>query len=43
VLKAKVPGIKSDQFAEIAEGAKKGCPISKLLNAELTLDAELVS
>jgi lipoyl-dependent peroxiredoxin len=43
VLKAKVPGIEADQFAEIAEGAKKGCPISKLLNAELTLDAELVS
>ncbi len=42
VLKAKVPGIEADQFAEIAEGAKKECPISKLLNAELTLDAELI-
>ncbi|CAN5632662.1 hypothetical protein BH23PSE1_BH23PSE1_14410 [soil metagenome] len=24
-----------------AEGAKAGCPISKLLNAEISLDAEL--
>lgn len=42
ILKAKVPGIESEQFAQIAEESKKGCPISKLLNAELTLDAELV-
>jgi lipoyl-dependent peroxiredoxin len=43
VLKAKVPGIEADQFAQIAEESKKECPISKLLKAELTLDAELVS
>lgn len=42
VLKAKIPGITAEEFAKIAEGSKKGCPISKLLNAELTLDAELV-
>lgn len=40
-LKATVPGISADQFKEIAEGAKKNCPISKLLTAEVTLDASL--
>ncbi len=43
VLKGKVPKIEAAQFKKIAEGAKEGCPISKLLKAELTLDAELVS
>ncbi|HWA10999.1 MAG TPA: OsmC family protein [Opitutaceae bacterium] len=39
---AKVPGIKPDKFAEIAAGAKAGCPISRLLKAaEITLDAKL--
>lgn len=36
-LKASIPGISADQFAEIAAGAKANCPISKLLNAEITL------
>ena len=40
-LKAKVSGINEDKFAEIAEGAKQNCPISKLLNAEITLDYTL--
>ncbi len=40
-LKAKIPGITADQFLEIADSAKKNCPISKLLNAEITLDASL--
>jgi osmotically inducible protein OsmC len=43
VLKASIPNIGADEFAKIAEGAKKECPISKLLNTELTLDAELLS
>ena len=38
---ARVPGIASDAFATIADGAKKGCPISRLLNTEITLDAKL--
>ena len=39
---AKVPGITADKFAEIANGAKVGCPISRLLKAaEITLDAKL--
>ncbi len=41
VLKATIPGIASEQFQEIAAGAKESCPISKLLNTELTLDASL--
>lgn len=40
-LKAKVAGITPDKFKEIAEDAKKNCPISKLLNANITLQAEL--
>ena len=40
-LKAKVPGITAEKFAECAEDAKLNCPISKLLNAKITLDAKL--
>ena len=40
---AKVPKISADKFAEIANGAKSGCPISRLLKAEITLDAKLVA
>lgn len=40
---AKVPAITAGKFAEIAAGAKAGCPISRLLKAaEITLDARLV-
>jgi lipoyl-dependent peroxiredoxin len=38
---AKVPGISADKFAEVAAGAKANCPISRLLKAEITLDAKL--
>lgn len=38
---AKIPGISADQFATIANGAKAGCPISRLFKAEITLDAKL--
>ena len=37
-LKAVVLSIEEAKFHEIAAGAKAGCPISKLLNAEITLD-----
>ena len=40
-LNASVPGIEADKFAEIAAGAKANCPISKLLNAEITLEHTL--
>ncbi len=40
-LKARIPGIDQKAFQEIAGGAKAGCPVSKLLKAEVTLDASL--
>ncbi|HCP28654.1 OsmC family protein [Pseudomonas fulva] len=43
VLRAKVPGASEEQFQEIANKAKQGCPVSKVLNANITLDAKLVS
>jgi len=39
---AKVPGVSAAQFGELAAGAKAGCPISRLLKAEITLDAKLL-
>lgn len=38
---AKVPGITAEKFAECAADAKANCPVSKLLNSEITLDAKL--
>lgn len=40
-LTAKVPGTQESQFLEIANKAKEGCPVSKLLKAEISLDAKL--
>jgi osmotically inducible protein OsmC len=40
-LEATVPGIDPARFEEIALGAKAGCPISKLLKAEISLDHRL--
>ena len=42
MLKAKVPGLEDAKFQELAKGAKENCPVSKLLNADITLDAKLV-
>ncbi|RCL29672.1 OsmC family peroxiredoxin [Pseudomonas sp. AFG_SD02_1510_Pfu_092] len=42
VLRAKVPGASEAQFLEIANKAKAGCPVSKVLNAKISLDAALV-
>jgi len=41
-LKAKVPGADQAKLDELAAKAKAGCPVSKLLNAKITLDATLV-
>ena len=41
-LTAKIPGASQESFEAIAAKAKAGCPVSKLLNAEITLDAKLV-
>lgn len=38
---AKIPGAASDAFQTAAANAKAGCPISRLLNAEITMDARL--
>ena len=40
-LEAQVPGIDESRFAEIAQGAKANCPISKLLKAEIGFDYRL--
>src|SRR5437868_12002255 len=40
-VRAKVPGADNDAFMTAANNAKAGCPISKLLNAEITMDAQL--
>ncbi|HET6655110.1 MAG TPA: OsmC family protein [Gammaproteobacteria bacterium] len=40
---ARVPGAGKQAFDAAANGAKDGCPVSKLFNAEITLDAHLVS
>ena len=41
-LKAKVPGLAREQFLKLADEAKATCPVSRVLNAEITLRAELV-
>ena len=40
-LKATIDGIDEGRFGEIARTAKENCPVSKLLNAEITLDFQL--
>ena len=39
-LTATVPGIAREEFERLAQGAKAGCPISKLLNCEIALETE---
>ena len=41
-LRAKIPGTDSAKFLELAGKAKAGCPVSKLLKADISLDAALV-
>ena len=38
---AKVPGAEKSKVLEIANAAKAGCPISRLLNAKVTMDAKV--
>jgi lipoyl-dependent peroxiredoxin len=40
-LRAQVPGISAERFANIVRDAERNCPVSKLLKAEITLDAKL--
>jgi lipoyl-dependent peroxiredoxin len=43
ILRAKVPGADEATFQQLAGKAKAGCPISKLMKTEISLDAKLVS
>lgn len=40
--RVKVPNLDNDTFQKIAEATKKGCPVSRLFNAEIELDAQLI-
>ncbi|AGH49238.1 osmotically inducible protein OsmC [Sphingomonas sp. MM-1] len=40
-LKAKIPGASDAQFQELAAAAKANCPVSKLLKADISLEATL--
>ena len=42
ILKGKVPNLNEEKFIELAEDAKKNCPISGVLNCEIILNATLV-
>jgi osmotically inducible protein OsmC len=41
-LRASVPNLDEATFTRLAGVAEKNCPVSKVLNAEITLDAKLV-
>jgi osmotically inducible protein OsmC len=41
-LRAQVPNLDQTKFAEMARDAEKNCPVSKVLNATITLDAKLI-
>jgi len=42
-LVANIPGISKEKFDEIVADAEKNCPISKLLNTTITVNAQLIS
>jgi len=42
-LTAKIPGADQAAFDELTAKAKAGCPVSKLLKANITLDASLIA
>ena len=42
VVKGKIPGITNEKFQELAKGAEQGCPVSRVLKADITLDASLI-
>src|SRR5579862_9524195 len=41
-LRAQVPNLTETKFLEIAGAAEKNCPVSKVLRAEISLDAKLI-
>jgi osmotically inducible protein OsmC len=40
-VRARIPGADPAKFREAADAAKSGCPLSKVLNAKITMDAQL--
>lgn len=42
-LRARIPGVDQAKFTELTNKAKAGCPVSKVLKADITLDAALVT
>ena len=42
-VKVKIPGADKAKFDQAAQNAEKGCPVSKVLNAKISMNAELVS
>ena len=42
-LRAKIPGASQDAFTRAANNAKENCPVSKLFDTEITLNAQLES
>jgi osmotically inducible protein OsmC len=40
-LRAQIPGISEEKFSSLARDAEQNCPVSKVLKAEITLDARL--
>lgn len=41
-VRGRVPGMEAAQFDELAKKAKEGCPVSRVLNADITMDATLL-
>lgn len=41
-LRAQVPNLDQAAFAQMVSGAEKNCPVSKVLNAAITVDAKLI-
>jgi lipoyl-dependent peroxiredoxin len=41
-LTAKIPGVSQEVFIRVTNVAKENCPVSKLYDTEITLDAQLV-
>jgi lipoyl-dependent peroxiredoxin len=40
-LRARIPGVSEEAFEHATQAAKEGCPVSKLFDTEITLDAKL--
>lgn len=42
MLRARVPNLDQDTFARLAQDTEQNCPVSRVLRAEITLDAQLL-